>query len=142
MCHNSTEPDSGGSERVNVLVRGSQALQPGGRLVRGLWYSATMVATRDYAPTLWDVSAALELLTTAMAEYRAMDLRQRAILSTLVAELRSAGVTWEEIGKAAGISHQAAHKRWSKGPFPVPPPPELVDLDDDDGSDDGEAFGE
>jgi hypothetical protein len=91
-----------------------------------------MVVTRDYAPTLADVSDALEMLTKAVADYRAMDARQKAIISTLVAELREAGVTWEEIGKSAGISQQAAHKRWSRAPFPVPAPPVYLE-DDEDG---------
>lgn len=82
-----------------------------------------------HAPTLADVSAALERLTTAMAEYRKLDARQKAIISTLVAELRSSGATWEDIGRAAGITQQAAHKRWARAPFPVPPP---EDWDDDD----------
>ncbi|MGH8967772.1 MAG: hypothetical protein ACRDXB_20960 [Actinomycetes bacterium] len=28
--------------------------------------------------------------------------------------LRRAGVTWEEIGQAAGITRQSAHERWSR----------------------------
>lgn len=90
-----------------------------------------------YLPTLADVSEGLEALSAAMRDYREFNARQKAILSTLVAELRAAGATWQEIGRAAGISHQAAMKRWRDAPFPVPPPEEWVDPDEDLVDDEG-----
>lgn len=46
--------------------------------------------------------AALTLLQRGMNEY----------LTDLVMDFRERGATWEEIGRAAGITKQAAQKRW------------------------------
>jgi hypothetical protein len=85
-----------------------------------------MVDRTAYAPCFSDVEAALGMLTKATAEYRAMDSRQKAVLSTLVGELRAAGCTWDVIGAAAGMTKQAARKRWHLAPFPVPAPEYLL----------------
>lgn len=48
-----------------------------------------------------------------LAAYRRAAEAQRARLAQLVAEARGQGATWAEIGRALGVSGQAAHKRFS-----------------------------
>jgi hypothetical protein len=45
---------------------------------------------------------------------RALSARAEELLDETVREAVSAGMTWEEIGRAVGVSRQGAWKRWRR----------------------------
>jgi hypothetical protein len=51
------------------------------------------------------------LSTVATAAARASDAGEQ--LDAAVAAARGAGATWEQIGRAVGITRQTAHARWA-----------------------------
>ena len=51
----------------------------------------------------------LALIDNITAQRRQLDEH----LARVVAQAREVGVTWEDIGRAAGITPQSAHERWS-----------------------------
>jgi hypothetical protein len=52
----------------------------------------------------------LALIGDLTEQRRQLDER----LARLVAQAREVGVTWEDIGRAAGVTRQSAHERWSR----------------------------
>lgn len=73
-----------------------------------------MPATRT-AVELADIGAKLHTVETARetvsATQRALDVAQES-LAAAVRAARNAGASWSEISLAAGLSRQAAFKRW------------------------------
>lgn len=83
------------------------------------WYAADEDVTEagydheDLALELWRrhhlfASERTAAIQTASHELRAAERR----LDQAVADARSAGLSWESIGRAAGLTKQAAHGRW------------------------------
>ena len=60
----------------------------------------------------WDTMADEALLTALPAAVATVD-STRAVLQSQIDELRRRGVSWEAIGKALGMSRQAAWERFS-----------------------------
>lgn len=63
-----------------------------------------------------DRERALAALSSVTGDHEHQASMQRFLVHTMVRDLRSSGVTWREIGAAAGISHVAAMKRWKADP--------------------------
>lgn len=85
-----------------------------------------------------DAWAALDAFTKVAVAHEKQAEQQRYLVHTMVVQLRAAGMTWRDIGKAAGISHVAAMKRWKGDPVPPVRPVENYgdpedQADDDDG---------
>lgn len=70
-----------------------------------------MVATADLEELLQTIRAeTITDVATAAGSYRGA----RETLDSAVATSRATGASWTEIGKAAGITRQAARERWSR----------------------------
>lgn len=48
-----------------------------------------------------------------LTELLAVEAAVQEAITNAVAGLRASGFSWAQIGEAAGISRQAAHKRWA-----------------------------
>lgn len=51
-------------------------------------------------------------ITRMLVEQQRRIEKERSVLAVLVNESRAAGATWEQIGKALGVSKQAAQQRY------------------------------
>jgi len=65
-----------------------------------------LIQTLVAAAEVGDEDAAWSYLRLARDEIATVE-------AALVADMRAAGCTWEEIGQAAGVSRQYAHRKWS-----------------------------
>lgn len=48
-----------------------------------------------------------------LVELLAVDAAVQEAITNAVGGLRASGFSWAQIGEAAGVSRQAAHKRWA-----------------------------
>lgn len=73
---------------------------------------------REHVDNVADLEETLrsirELALAGIGNAAAVVTRGRDALETAVAEARAAGASWTEVGKAAGISRQAAREKWSR----------------------------
>jgi hypothetical protein len=67
-------------------------------------------------PSQTEAAGALAAFSVVSERYGDLAATQRYLVHTMVAQLRAEGFTWRDIGKAAGMSHVAAMKRWKADP--------------------------
>lgn len=70
---------------------------------------------RQVARAMWWRHASGATALDAIGEARRDIETAQDRLRTAVAEARAGGVSWQVIGRAAGITRQSAHARWSDG---------------------------